>query len=251
MRFSDEMLMAYADGELDLVLRAEIEAAMAADPEVARIVEGHRALTARVQAAYGGVLEEAVPAQLASLMAQPVTAPVVDLAAERAARSAARATPGRWQLPQWSALAASVAVGLFVGVLLTRGPAAPYEESAAGLVARGELEDALTRQLAGSVGTGRSRVGLSFRDRGGAYCRTFRLQQEAPLAGLACRSGDDWQLRVLAAAEPHEGELQTAAAMPMAVLQAVDAAIEGEPLDAAAEAAARDSGWQSAPAVAE
>jgi hypothetical protein len=32
--------------------------------------------------------------------------------------------------------------------------------------------------------------------------------------------------------------------MPMAVLQAVDSAIQGEPLDAAAEAAARDSGWR-------
>ena len=42
MRFSDEMLMAYADGELDLVARAEIEAAMAKDPAVARAVERHR-----------------------------------------------------------------------------------------------------------------------------------------------------------------------------------------------------------------
>jgi len=239
------MLMAYADGELDLVARAEIEAAMAADPEIARIVERHRALRARVQGAYGGVLEEPVPAELTSLLAPPVAAPVVDLAARRAARPSAEpvAMAKRWALPQWGAMAAAVTLGLFVGVFALRDPESPYAESEAGLVARGELAWALTRQLAGSVGTGRVRVGISFRDRSGALCRTFRMQHEAPVAGLACRAGEDWQLQLLAAAAPEEGELRGAAAMPMAVLQAVDAAIDGEPLDAAAEVAARDAGW--------
>ena len=251
MKFSDEMLMAYADGELDLVARAEIEEAMAEDPEIARVVERHRALAARVQSAYRGVLEEPVPAKLASLAAEPVTAPVIDLASRRAARAETRAPASRWRLPQWSALAASVALGAMVGVLLMRGEPPPYEETAAGLVARGELDAALTRQLAGSLGTGKSRVGFSFRHHDGAYCRTFHLQQEAPLAGLACRRDDQWKLEVLAAAAPHQGELRPAAAMPMAVLQAVDAAIEGEPFDAAAEIAARDAGWQQPGNVAE
>lgn len=251
MKFSDEMLMAYADGELDLVARAEIEAAMAKDPEIARVVGRHRALAARAQSAYQGVLEEPVPAKLASLAAQPVTAPVVDLASRRAAEVAAQAQKSQWRLPQWSALAASVALGVMVGLLLTRGEQPPYQETAGGLVASGELDEALTRQLAGSLGTGKSRVGISFRHHDGAYCRTFQLQDAAPLAGLACRRGDAWKLEVLAAAELHQGELQPAAAMPMAVLQAVDAAIEGEPFDAAAETAARDSGWQATQSVAE
>jgi anti-sigma factor RsiW len=208
MRFSDEMLMAYADGELDLVARAEIEAAMAVDPEIARSVERHRALRGRVQAAYQGVLDEPVPAQLANFVAAPVT------------------------------------LGLFVGAFLLRGPEAPYVESDAGLVARGELAYALTGQLASDAGAGEVRVGISFRERGGAYCRTFRLQRDAPLAGLACRTDEEWRLQVLAAAAPEEGEVRGAAAMPMAVLQAVDAVIDGEPLDARAEAEARDAGWQ-------
>jgi len=148
-------------------------------------------------------------------------------------------------------MAASVALGVMVGVFVMRGPAAPFEETAAGLVARGELDAALTQQLAGSLGTGGPQVGISFRDRGGAYCRTFQVQHEAPLAGLACRADDEWRVQVLAAAAAPEGELQPAAAMPMAVLQAVDAAIDGEPLDAEAEAAARDAGWQTAQDVAE
>ena len=83
MRFSDEMLMAYADGELDLVARAEIEAAMAKDPAVARAVERHRMLAGKVRVAYDGVLEEPVPAELAALVADPEDARVVELAAAR------------------------------------------------------------------------------------------------------------------------------------------------------------------------
>lgn len=251
MKFSDEMLMAYADGELDLVTRAEIEAGMAADPEVRRAVERHRALAVKVKAAYQGVLDEPVPASLASLAAAPVAAPVVSLGAERAARFARKASSFGWGYPQWAALAASLALGIMVGVLVMRGPDAPFTGTSGGLMARGELETALTQQLAGSMGTGAPQVGFTFRDRSGAYCRTFHLQREAPLAGLACRAGEEWRVQVLAAATERTDGLRPAAAMPMAVLQAVDAAIDGEPLDAQAEKAARDAGWQAPPDVAE
>jgi anti-sigma factor RsiW len=241
MKFSDEMLMAYADGELDLVARAEIESAMADDAAIARIIERHRALRSRVQAAYGGVLGEPVPAQLSSLVAPPVPAPVVELATRRAAEAA---KPARsWPMPQWMAMAAAVTLGLFIGVFALRGPEAPYEQSANGLLARGDLAWALNGQLASDAGTGAVRIGMSFRDRGGNYCRTFRLQQEATLAGLACHAGEDWQVKVLAAAAPEAGELRGAASMPMAVLHAVDAEIDGEPLDAPSETGARDAGW--------
>jgi hypothetical protein len=234
MKFSDETLMAYADGELDLVSRAEIEAAMASDPAIARIVLRHQALRTRLQTAYSGLLTEPVPAQLSNLVVPAVAAPVVDLAAP-ARRS---------QLPQWSALVAAVALGLFAGTFVMRDPAGPYAETEAGLVARGDLAIALSSQLARDADAGSVRIGLSYRDRNGAFCRTFRLQQQAPLAGLACRSAEDWQLQLLAAATPLEGELRGAALMPMAVLHAVDASIEGEPFDAPSEIAARDAGWR-------
>ena len=245
MKFSDEMLMAYADGELDLVSRAEIETAMATDPEIQRVVQRHRALRSRVQSAYGDVLQEPIPMKLSSLVTPQVAAPVVDLAARRGPQSETRpAASRRWALPRWSAMAAAVALAFFVGMLVTRGPEAPYADTKAGLVARGELAWALTGQLASDESSGDVSIGVSFRDHSGAYCRTFRLQQEGPLAGLACRAGEDWKLQVLAAAAPQEGELRGAASMPMAVLRAVDASIEGEPLDAPTEIAARDAGWR-------
>ena len=251
MKFSDEMLMAYADGELDPAAHAEIEAAMATDPEVARAVERHRAFTANVRGAYQSVLEEPVPARLAALVStdedKTAEMPIVQLGDRRAEidrRAAQAAAAARPRLPQWAAIAASLAIGLLVGLFALREPATPWQESGEGLVARGDLDRALTTQLAGEAEVSAVRVGISFRNRQGGYCRAFQLQREAPLAGLACREEGDWHLQVLAAAAKQEGELRPAAAMPMAVLQAVDAEIEGEPLDAAAEAAARDAGWR-------
>ena len=119
-----------------------------------------------------------------------------------------------------------------------------YYDGELDLVARGQLAWALTGQLASDAGTGAVSIGSSFRDRSGAYCRTFRLQHEASFAGLACRLGENWQLQVLTAATPGTIGSHDITAMPMAVLRAVDAAIDGEPLDAAAEAAARDAGWR-------
>ena len=247
-KFSDEILMAYADGELDLVARAEVEAAMARDPEVARAVERHRALAARVRGAYDSVLDEPVPDRLAALVAQPGGAPVAELAARR---ESSRISIGRWQLPAWAALAASVVLGLFAGMFVMQERPAPYEEVDGAFVARGALDAALTSELASLPEDSGVSIGISFRDHEGDYCRTFHLHREASVSGLACRRAGAWKLEVLAAAPAHAGELRPAAAMPLAVLHAVDAAIEGEPLDAGAEARARDAGWRNARNMAE
>ena len=48
MKFDDETLMSYADGELDAAQRAQIEAAIALDPGLALRVQEHKALRARM-----------------------------------------------------------------------------------------------------------------------------------------------------------------------------------------------------------
>ena len=64
MTLSDEMLMAYADGELDATERAEVEAAMALDPDIARRVQEHQALRKQLGGTYDRVLLETVPDRL-------------------------------------------------------------------------------------------------------------------------------------------------------------------------------------------
>ena len=247
MKYSDETLMAYADGELEADQRAEIAAAIASDPELARAVERHRALAARVRADYGDIASEPVPDRLSALLGQVRPATVTHLAARR---EASAAPTRRWRTVQW-ALAASVVVALFVGVLMLHEPTAPYASVDGRLVARGKLDRALTTELAALPGGSDVNIGISFRDREGRFCRTFHLQQDAPVAGLACFGDAQWELAVLADAPAQEAGMRTAAAMPLEVLQAVDAAIDGEPLDAQAELAARAAGWRGARNVAE
>lgn len=244
MKLSDEMLRAYFDGKLDLVARAEIEAAIDRDPGIARIAEEHRSAQKPEQAA-----PQAAPARRVKAAVKPaVSAPREEAVPPQAqAVAPTEAAKSRLQLPQWLVPAAVLALGVAVGKFALSGADAPYAESESGLVAHGELAWALDGQLAGDTGTGDVRVGSSFIDRSGAYCRTFRLHHEAPFAGLACHLGDDWQLPLLIAAAPGEIGSHEVTVMPMAVLRAVDAAIDGEPLDAAAEIAARDAGWRAVP----
>lgn len=221
----DERLMAYVDGELGEAERAAFEQELAVDPALQREVARQQELRGRLSATFDPVLDEPVPLQLR-------------LAAEAAN------TPGRrsWRAPQWAAMAACLALGLVLGRLLLpeRGP---LSERDGALVVRGELAQALDRRLASEVGP--IRVGLSFRSHEGAYCRTF---QSAPdgLAGLACRAPQGWSARTVTAWSPQDQPAYRTAAVetPPAVLAAVDDLIAGEPLDAAAERAARDRGWK-------
>lgn len=248
MRIPDEMVMAYVDGELDPADAARVEAAIAGDPDLAAAVARHRALRRRLGAAYAPVLDEPVPERLlAAARREAVTTSKVT---EIRAAAAARATVPRrrWSWPEWGAMAASLLLGaLFSQTLVQREQPALVSAADGVLRARGALADELNGQLAAApVESGLVAVGLSFRASSGEYCRTFVLRQQQALAGLACRSGDQWQVPVLTQTRlPASGDLRLAStALPAAVLGEVDARIDGEPLDADAERAARDAGWR-------
>ena len=246
MTFPDDVLMAYADDELDARTRAAVEAAMASDPDIARRIAQHKALRTRVHSAFNKVLDEPVPTRLLQVVRSGPSAPdrnnVVPLR---------RHLPQRWSWPQWSAIAASLIVGVIAGrlVLVRSSMPGPIVARGGRVLASGTLADALSRQLAGDqTAAERVRIGVSFRSKSGNYCRTFVLASPAALAGLACRAGDGWQVQVLARTElPEAGSgtyRQAASPMPPAVIAAVSNLIAGEPLDGQAEAAARARHWQ-------
>ena len=86
------------------------------------------------------------------------------------------------------------------------------------------------------------RIGASFATKDGGYCRSFQLQGSA---GLACRKGGDRRIPVSREGPAEDSEYrQAASGMPAAVLEAIDERIDGAALDAAAERAARERGWQ-------
>lgn len=108
---SDEVLIAYLDGELDAGARAEVEAWLEQDAAMreraAGLVESARLL----RSAFDPVLREPVPERLLAAARGETVGAVADIAAERAKRAAGRRTGRVWV--QWAA-AAGVA-GLLIG----------------------------------------------------------------------------------------------------------------------------------------
>lgn len=248
MTFPDEVLMAYADGELDARTRAAVEAAMASDPDIAHRIAQHKALRGRVHSAFNRVVDEPVPAHILTVVRgkKPAAGPRKDNVVPL------RRRPTRqWTWPQWTAIAASLIVGVIGGRLTFVGSRAqvPIVMRDGQIMAAGALAVALSDRLAANQpAAGAVRLGVSFRSKSGGYCRTFTLRQPAALGGLACRAADGWQVSVLARAQSPGGEpgayRQAASPMPPAVIAAVSDRIAGEPLGAQAEAAARARHWQ-------
>jgi len=243
MNWTDDELMAYADGELVGERRAALAEALRSNADLRGRVTAVQTQRRRLAAAFGGVLEEPVPDRLTDLLSAPAAAAaplkVVDLAPGRARRDARRAGPS-WA--QWGGMAASVALGVVLGVqVVPRSGDALVSEVGGQLVASGRLAHALGSQLAGEA-TGGVAVQLSFIDKDGQYCRTFSAER---IAGLACHNASRWTVQTTAPAEraASSSMRQAGSPLPRVLLEAVDARIAGTALTAAEEQEARDRGW--------
>ncbi len=225
MTVTDELLMAYADGELSGADRAEVEAAVAADPALKERLERQQRLRARLAGAFASVLDEPAPERLVEAAR---ASNVVRFPSRRAA------------VPAWAAAAAALVVGVAAGLAAPR--LGPQPVIGADMRAQGDLAGALQTQLASAQTAGSPvRIGLTFESADG-YCRTFSLQD---LAGLACREGETWKVRMAVETGAASGDYRTAASStPPEILSAAQSLIIGEPLDAGAESAARDKGWR-------
>lgn len=234
---TDEKFFAWLDGELDASDAASVEAEVAADPMLARRVEEHRALQQRLEGAFGSMLHAPVPKRIAEA-AVSRGVQVVDFGAAR--HTGARQRP--WlPLPQWAAIAATLVVGLVVGTMIPTDGEAPIEVRQGRMYAAASLDRALDAQLA-SAPAGNIRIGVTFRDRTGAICRSFTADASS---GLACRQDGGWQMRGLfVAPEGQGGEYRMAAGMDPNLAALIDSSIAGEPLGAAQEKAARERGWR-------
>lgn len=234
MKVTPEELAAYADGELDAARAAEIEAAIAADPDLAAQLSAHRQLRQLLSAHYDPIAAQPVPDRFAALLGggaaeeQPAPA-VIDFAAAREAREARRRLP-RWTWVAGPAIAASLA--LLVLVRTPGGRAADY--------APAQLAGALDSRLSGEAGE--PRILLSFANDAGELCRAYA---GADASGIACRDGQGWRIDRKAggsgAGQTDYRQAGSAAEELMAAAQ--DMAGERGALDPAAEAAARAKGW--------
>ena len=247
MNLDDETLMAYADGELDAARRAEIAAALEKDPALAARVAKHRALRAEVAGAFATVLSQPVPERLRAAAAggaAPADRARGNVVQFPARGSRAPATP--WRAREWFAMAASLVLGVVISWrAFSPGGSDVMTAHDGSLVARGSLATALDQQLASNqAGDAAVRIGLTFKARDGSYCRSFALRAGGT-SGLACRAGGEWRIPVTASADAAGGDFrQAAGSIPPAVMQAIEARIAGDTLDAPGETQARDAGWK-------
>ena len=235
---SDERFFAWLDGELTGTEAEEVAARVAADPELTARAEQHRALHARLHAAFDPVAEALVPQGIAAALRTDDPS-VVSIAGVKAARRERAARP-RWL--QAAAMAATLAIGILVGNVLSPDPVTPVESKAGRLVAASSLEEALTTQLASAPADDGPRVGLTFQDAAGTICRTFT---DRTASGLACFERGDWHVRGLfQASEGQGGDYRMAAGMDPGLAALLDETITGEPFDADQERAAQARGWR-------
>lgn len=231
MTFDSTTIAAYVDGELDDIAARRVARAAEADPVLAAEIARYRALKLELTSHFAPVLDEPVPEKLLALL---TAEPKVDtsLAARREKKRA------RFEPVHWGALAASLALGLTIGLRPWTVPADVAEVDGT-LVAAGTLAETLdTRLAANQAADATVRIGLSFRDRDGRFCRSF---ESASLDGIGCREGDRWKLERTMGGTARGTYRQASAGRLMA-----DAAemMAGEPLDAAGERAARAAQWK-------
>ena len=256
---TDEILMAYADGELDAARHLQVEHAMQANPALRLRVDALRQQRARVGAAFAAVLDEPLPERLTHLLQTPSvaasTGPVAPPAPDAVLVNLADARRQRTQrhpmryMPSWAQLggmAASIMLGVLLGARFMGGggvdPAIGLHQGQ--LVAGGAIGKALSTQLASEPPADASvAVQLSFVDKGGEYCRTFST---AAAAGLACQQSGQWVVQQMVATDAQaRGEVrQAATGLPPALLDAVDKRMAHGTLDSTAERTARAQGWR-------
>ncbi len=235
MSIDDDTLMAYADGELAPHARAEVALALEGDAELRARLAAHERMRRRFSAAYDGALDEPVPERLLAAAAKSRGADIVDLGARRGAK---------WSAREWGAIAASLAAGLLIAFNVSGRETSPFSTTDGKLSAGGALARALDSQLAADAGTV-VKVGLSFRNRDGQYCRTFDLAG-ANTAGLACRDETVWRIAVASAHGAGGGEVRQAGSeVSPAILGAIESMIDGDALGPDEEAQARAEHWRS------
>ena len=243
----EERIAAFLDGALDDAEQAAFEAELERDPALAAEVERMMGNDALLRDAFSGPIEEGVDNALLARMglAKGAPAKVADLDERRASPSvAANDNPPfwrRWQVPLGGAIAAALALALFLTNQQGAAPGADFNAA---------LDGTPSGQVAALDGGQKLKPLLTFQAGDGRFCREFSIGMgDAGGTGIACRSDNGWQVEALdkGATELAEGsEIALASGEDGAGLDAAYARLKaGDPLAAEHETALISSDWQA------
>lgn len=212
-RFTDEMLMSYADGELDEETALALEGAMEADDALALRAAVFIETRALARDALSPLAEEPVPAALTASVERMIgehrarTAPEVAeaLSPDTDRVVAFPAAPKRSRMAEWRLpLAASIAAllgGAGGYFLSSSGEPAAHGLHVAGIESP-LLADALATAASGAEvqlnqPDQRFRAIATFRDAGNELCREFEVDSAGgeTVISVACREADAWRIK--------------------------------------------------------
>lgn len=217
MGITDQLLMAYVDGELAPDLAALILSRLETEPDLLDRMEQQQELRRQLSAAYGSAMAEPLPPGLTALLSKEAAA-----AAATARRQSA--TPFRRVVHVWPVWAAAAATLVGIGLSEARHMGDTLTRSNDGrILASGPLARSLETRLAADADASGLKIMASFKDRAGRFCRVF--QGGGREAGVACKDGRRWEVAALAtsaAPAPTDGYRQAFSALAPSVAAAVD-----------------------------
>ncbi|HEY3516147.1 MAG TPA: hypothetical protein VGL98_03800 [Gammaproteobacteria bacterium] len=242
----DDALSALIDGALPSDEAAALRARLEREPALAARLAAMERANRAVRDAYRDVVDEPLPQRVLDLLRAPPArvANVVDLHARRPRRA----------LPAWLPQAAAAGVALAIGLGLGFGLGQRSEQSpAAGLLASTgrvapgsalhELLESVPSGEARSLDGATAEARFTFRTQGGVWCRELAVSAGAARnAAVACRRDGGWRVD-LVGVEAAAGEVYRPAGGDAPVREAVDALIDGEPLEPDAERVLVERGW--------
>jgi hypothetical protein len=238
--FSDETLVAFADGELDAETRAAVMAALPYDAALARRIALFQTTRAALAATFAPVAREAVPERLT----RAATSQLGSSSTHRASSAS------RYAWPMAAALACIIvgSGGYWIG---------SRDGSPAGgtLAIAATAEPELQRMLAAAPdGTshrfatdGDLVLRASYRTRAG-FCRSFSITDNAgtstALNGVACNGANGWQTQMVGIGSTSGTGIAPANGGDSAVEAFLDGVEADDPLDVAAVQSLIANGWR-------
>jgi surface antigen len=251
---TDEMLVAFADGEADDATIEAVTRALEQDEALADRLDLFVTTRHILKSQLDPVGREPVPDALTRFVmsggqvAAPANQPV-----SRIAPAPGPARRGWGALPMAAAVAGVMAGGLgyWAGTISAPSPSA----GAVASLAAAEVE--LARALDGAAdgdrrdwrGAGRS-GGIELRqsyNTANGFCRSYGVSEPAAAsgwAGIACRQDGAWRTQIVAAEPRGDGAIRPASGSGGAIEAFLDAAQAGDALDAAAVKEQIGKGWR-------
>lgn len=204
VHFSDEILMAFADGELDERVAGSVEKAMADDPAIAQRVAGFLRSRRIIRSAFHDEALPDVPPELQAAVLSQIERFEATPQPQRPEIQAVKKMPGaaRWRMG--FAMAASVAAFATLGYLAGRHDEPSSLLGPIAQLSNPEVGGALSKIPSGQdqdLSFGRMRVISTFRTASGSLCREFNLHTSSGSSEAVACHENGWKVTFAVATE--------------------------------------------------